>query len=50
MYPNSRNGTSAKTVATNVGDVELAIPRDRNGTFTPMLVPKVVGVCLSLMR
>lgn len=40
MFPNSRNGTSAKTVATNVGDVELAIPRDREGTFTPMLVPK----------
>ena len=40
MFPNSRNGTSAKTVATNVGDVELAIPRDRDGTFTPMLVPK----------
>lgn len=40
LYPNSRNGTSAKTVATSVGDVELAIPRDRDGTFTPMLVPK----------
>ena len=39
-HPNSRNGTSAKTVATEVGDVELAIPRDRAGTFTPMLVPK----------
>lgn len=40
LYPNSRNGTSAKTVATQIGDVELSIPRDRNGTFTPMLVPK----------
>lgn len=39
-YPNSRNGYSAKTVATSVGDVELAIPRDRDGTFTPTLVPK----------
>jgi transposase-like protein len=27
-------------VATEVGDVELAIPRDRNGSFTPRLVPK----------
>jgi transposase-like protein len=40
LYDNSRNGTSAKTVATEIGDLELAIPRDRNGTFTPMLVPK----------
>jgi transposase, mutator family len=31
---------SPKTVGTEIGDVELAIPRDRNGTFTPMLVPK----------
>ena len=40
LHENSRNGTTPKTVATEIGDVELAIPRDRNGTFTPMLVPK----------
>jgi len=40
VFPNSRNGSNPKTVATSVGDVELAIPRDRDGTFTPMLVPK----------
>ena len=40
MFPNSRNGTTPKTVATEIGDIELAIPRDRNGSFTPMLVPK----------
>lgn len=40
LHENSRNGTFPKTVATEIGDVELAIPRDRNGTFTPMLVPK----------
>ena len=40
MFPNSRNGTFAKTVASDIGDIELAIPRDRHGTFTPMLVPK----------
>ena len=40
LHPNSRNGTSAKTVATEIGDIELAVPRDRAGTFTPMLVPK----------
>ncbi|MCZ0730901.1 IS256 family transposase [Mycolicibacterium iranicum] len=40
LFPNSRNGSSPKTVATSVGDVELAIPRDRDATFTPTLVPK----------
>ena len=40
MFPNSRNGTYPKTVASEIGDIELAIPRDRDGTFTPMLVPK----------
>ena len=39
-FPNSRNGTSSKTVSTEVGDVDLDVPRDRAGTFTPMLVPK----------
>lgn len=39
-HGNSRNGTFPKTVASQVGDVELAVPRDRNGTFTPMLVSK----------
>src|SRR3989442_6411505 len=37
---NSRNGTSRKTVITDVGDVEFAVPRDRNGTFDPQTVPK----------
>jgi len=40
LHENSRNGTSSKTVATEIGDIDLAVPRDRNGTFTPMLVPK----------
>src|SRR5690606_28426632 len=38
--PNSRNGSTPKTLATEVGDVELATPRDRAGTFEPRLVPK----------
>jgi putative transposase len=37
---NSRNGTTPKTVATEVGDVDLATPRDRLGSFEPRLVPK----------
>ncbi len=38
--PNSRNGSTSKTLRTEVGPVELATPRDRNGTFEPRLVPK----------
>ncbi len=39
-HPNSRNGSYPKTVTSEIGDIELAIPRDRAGTFTPMLVRK----------
>jgi putative transposase len=38
--PNSRNGSTPKTLATEVGQVPLAVPRDRAGTFEPRLVPK----------
>ena len=37
---NSRNGTRTKTVLTEIGPVELEVPRDRAGTFEPVLVPK----------
>ena len=37
---NSRNGSTPKRLGTEVGDVDLATPRDRNGTFDPQLVPK----------
>jgi putative transposase len=37
---NARNGSTPKTVATEVGDVPLAVPRDRAGSFEPRLVPK----------
>ena len=39
---NIRNGSSAKTVKTEVGDVQIRVPRDRAGTFDPVLVPKHV--------
>jgi putative transposase len=38
--PNSRNGYSKKTVQSQHGEMELSIPRDRNGEFEPVLVPK----------
>src|SRR5262245_61002649 len=37
---NSRNGMTPKTVLTDVGAVDLAVPRDRNGTFEPQIVRK----------
>lgn len=37
---NSRNGRAAKTVLTDVGPVDITVPRDRNGTFEPTIVRK----------
>ena len=37
---NSRNGAYPKTVITDVGPVEVQMPRDRNSTFDPVTVPK----------
>src|SRR6185312_7606485 len=40
---NSRNGYIAKTVQTGIGPVPLAVPRDRAGSFEPLLIPKRAG-------
>jgi putative transposase len=37
---NSRNGHSSKTVLGDDGAIEIAVPRDRNGSFEPQLVAK----------
>ena len=37
---NSRNGHSKKTIQTQQGELEIAVPRDRAGSFEPVLVPK----------
>jgi putative transposase len=37
---NNRNGTTPKTVLTDVGAVDLAVPRDRDGSFEPQIVRK----------
>lgn len=37
---NQRNGTSAKTVLTEEGAIEIEVPRDRAGSFEPQLIPK----------
>ena len=37
---NSRNGNSKKTIKGEFGNLEIAVPRDRNSTFEPVIVPK----------
>lgn len=37
---NSRNGTRSKTVITDIGPIEIDVPRDRVGSFEPVMVPK----------
>jgi putative transposase len=37
---NHRNGSSEKTVLTEDGPVRIAVPRDREGSFDPLLIPK----------
>src|SRR5262249_4119171 len=37
---NSRNGTRSKTGLTEAGEVEIAVPRDRDGSFEPRIVKK----------
>lgn len=37
---NMRNGTRTKTVLTEIGPVQIEVPRDRDGSFDPVIVPK----------
>ena len=37
---NRRNGTYPKTVQSNIGEIEVNIPRDRDGEYEPELIPK----------
>ena len=44
---NTRNGTTAKTVVTDsVGPVGIEVPRDRDGSFEPVVVRNVLLQCL----
>ena len=38
--PNYRNGTTKKTIRTEYGESEIQVPRDRDGSFDPQIVPK----------
>src|SRR5262249_29691140 len=37
---NSRNGSRAKTVLTDIGPVEISVPRDREASFEPQILAK----------
>ena len=37
---NTRNGTSKKTLKGELGALQIEVPRDRNGSFEPRLIPK----------
>ena len=37
---NERNGTRVKTVLTEIGPIQIEVPRDREGSFEPVIVPK----------
>jgi putative transposase len=37
---NSRNGTSGKTLKSDLGDLPIEVPRDRNGEFEPQIIKK----------
>lgn len=40
VVDNKRNGYSQKTVKSQFGELEVDIPRDRNGEFDPKIIPK----------
>src|SRR5512141_455079 len=40
--PNSRHGHTEKTVHTESGSVEVRVPRDRDGSYAPKVIPKHV--------
>jgi transposase-like protein len=47
---NSRNGKRAKTVLTDSGEVAIDMPRDRDGSFEPVIVAKRQRRCPTSMR
>src|SRR5512133_542754 len=41
---NTRNGYNRKTLKSTHGSTEIAVPRDRNGSFEPVILPKYARV------
>ena len=47
---NYRNGSSPKTVRTETGAMDIQVPRDRDGSFRPVIVPKDARRLEGLMK
>lgn len=47
---NSRNGSYKKQIQTEMGESIIKIPRDREGNFEPVIVPKYQSRDLSIKR
>jgi transposase-like protein len=47
---NSRNGTYKKTIKSHYGESTINVPRDRNGEFEPIIVPKHESTGLSIEK
>lgn len=47
---NSRNGYSKKTMKTSFGDMDIDIPRDRNGDFEPKLIQNIKQHCREILK
>ena len=45
---NSRNGYSNKTIKNSFGEASINVPRDRDGSFEPVLVPKRKGMAAGI--
>ena len=48
--PNARNGYGKKKIRTSYGESEIRVPRDRDGSFNPMIVPKRESMVKELKR
>lgn len=46
---NTRNGAYEKTIRTSIGRIRVSIPRDRDASFEPLIVPKFEGVTEELV-
>ncbi len=47
---NSRNGHSKKIMHTSYGDMEMTVPRDRNGDYEPQLIKKYQNTVTQTME
>lgn len=47
---NSRNGSYSKTIQTDYGESKLEVPRDREGSFEPVIIPKHQSRGLSIEK